>query len=167
MFFAFEEQSCLILDSIFNPLFKLQILDSICRFYVLGLPIFYIELNEDSQTELNKYNKNESVLKWELNWLLTYVNSEQCYILQGRPGGGGGGSGIPVYLKKIRQNTQKYPEFIRIYPKLYPGILYTWNSKWYTAYPYLSCNIPYTRFKKSLYTVYPKTLANPDFGLPW
>ena len=46
--FAFEEQSCLILDSIFNPLFTLQILDSICRFHILGLPIFYIELNEHS-----------------------------------------------------------------------------------------------------------------------
>ena len=45
---------------------------------------------------------------------------------QGRPGGG---SGIPVYPKKIRQNTQKYQKFIQIYPKLYPGILYTWNSK--------------------------------------
>ena len=40
---------------------------------------------------------------------------------QGRPAGVGG-SGISVYLKKIRQNAQKYP-------KLYPGILYTWNSK--------------------------------------
>ena len=68
-------------------------------------------------------------------------------------GSAGAGSGIPVYPKKIRQNTQKYP-------KLYPGILYTW--KWYTEYPYLSCNIPYTRFKKPLYTVYPKTLADPD-----
>ena len=46
--FTFEEQSCLILDSIFNPLFKLQILDSICRFYILGLPNFYIELHERS-----------------------------------------------------------------------------------------------------------------------
>ena len=36
-----------------------------------------------------------------------------------------GGSDIPVHLKKIRQNTQKYPKFIQIYPKLYPGILYT------------------------------------------
>ena len=43
--------------------------------------------------------------------------------------GGGRGSGIPVYPKKIRQNTRKYPKFIQIYPKLYPGILYTWNSK--------------------------------------
>ena len=42
---------------------------------------------------------------------------------QGRPGGAG--SGIPVYPKKIRQNTQKYPKFIQIYLKLYPGILYT------------------------------------------
>ena len=33
-----------------------------------------------------------------------------------------GFSGIPVYPQKICQNTQKYP-------KLYPGILYTWNSK--------------------------------------
>ena len=33
--------------------------------------------------------------------------------------GGGGGSGIPVYPKKIRQNTQKYPKFIQIYPNLY------------------------------------------------
>ena len=37
--------------------------------------------------------------------------------LQGRPGGGGG-SGIPVYQKKIHQNTPKYPKFIQIYPKL-------------------------------------------------
>ena len=27
--------------------------------------------------------------------------------------------------EKIRQNTPKYPKFIQIYPKLYPGILYT------------------------------------------
>ena len=40
-------------------------------------------------------------------------------------GSASGGSGIPVYPKKIRQNTPKYPKFIQIYPKLYPGILYT------------------------------------------
>ena len=39
-------------------------------------------------------------------------------ISQGRPG-----------PQKIRQITPKYPKFIQIYPKLYPGILYTWNSK--------------------------------------
>ena len=32
--------------------------------------------------------------------------------------GGGGGSGIPEYQKKIHQNTPKYPKFIQIYPKL-------------------------------------------------
>ena len=49
---------------------------------------------------------------------------------QGRPGGEGGGVVIYQYTrKKIRQNIQKYLKFIQIYPKLYPGILYTWNSK--------------------------------------
>ena len=136
MFFAFEEQSCLILDSIFNPLFKLQILDSICRFYVLGLPIFYIELNEDSQTELNKYNKNESVLKWELNWLLTYVNSEQCYILQGRPGGGGGGVVAYQYtwkkFAKIPKNTPNSSEYTQNYTQVY-------------FIPEIQSDIPHTR----------------------
>ena len=42
---------------------------------------------------------------------------------------GQGGSGIPVYPKKIRKNTQKYPKFIQIYPELIEGKLYTWNSK--------------------------------------
>ena len=50
-----------------------------------------------------------------------------CYRHQS--GSARGGSGITVYPKKIRQNTQKYPKFIQIYPKLYPGILYTLNSK--------------------------------------
>ena len=48
---------------------------------------------------------------------------------QGQQGGGGGGWGVVVYQytrKKILQNT---PKCIQIYPKLYPGILYTWNSK--------------------------------------
>ena len=32
--------------------------------------------------------------------------------------GGGGGSDIPVYSKKIRHNTLKYPKFIQIIPKI-------------------------------------------------
>ena len=40
------------------------------------------------------------------------------------PGSASGGSGIPVYPKKIRQKTQKYPKFIQIYPKLIEA-LYT------------------------------------------
>ena len=75
-------------------------------------------------------------------------------ISQGRPAGGGGGSGIPVYPKKIRQNTQNSSKYTQNYTQVYfmPEI----QRKWHTEYPYLSCNIPYTRFKKPLYTVYPK-----------
>ena len=37
-----EEESCfLIMDSICDPVFIIQILDSICRFHILGRPIFY------------------------------------------------------------------------------------------------------------------------------
>ena len=66
--------------------------------------------------------------------------------------------GVVVYqytrkkFGKIPQNTQNYTQVYFI-----PQI----QRKWYTEYPYLSCNIPYTRFKKPLYTVYPKTLADP------
>ena len=36
------------------------------------------------------------------------------------------------------------------------------QRKWYTEYPYLSCDIPYTLFKTPLNTEYTKTLADPD-----
>ena len=77
--------------------------------------------------------------------------------IQGQPGG----SGIPVYPKKIRQNTQNSSKYTQNYTQVYfiPEI----QRKWYTEYPYLNCNIPYTRFKKPVYTVYPKTLADPDY----
>ena len=80
--FTFEEQSCLILDSISNPVFIIQILHFICRFHILGLLDFlWIELNEHS-SELNWINTiKENLLKWGPNWLLNYVNSEHCYIL--------------------------------------------------------------------------------------
>ena len=79
---------------------------------------------------------------------------------QGRPGG------VVVYqytrkkLAKIPKNTQSSSKYTQNYTQVYfiPEI----QRKWYTEYPYLSCNIPYTRFKKPLYTVYPKTLADPD-----
>ena len=38
--YPFEEQSCLILDSISNSVFIIQILDSIYRFHILGLTHF-------------------------------------------------------------------------------------------------------------------------------
>ena len=71
-----------------------------------------------------------------------------------------GDSGIPVYPKKICQNTQNSSKYTQNYTQVYfiPEI----QRKWYTEYPYLSYNIPYSRFKKPLYTVYPKTLADPD-----
>ena len=82
--------------------------------------------------------------------------------LSGSAGGGGGGSGLPVYPKKfakIPQNTQNSSKYTQNYTQVYfiPEI----QRKWYTEYPYLSCNIPYTWFKKPLNTVYPKTLADP------
>ena len=72
-------------------------------------------------------------------------------------------SGIPVHPKKIRKipkNTQNSSKYTQNYTQVYfiPEI----QRKWYTEYPYLSYNIPYSRFKKPLYTVYPKTLADPD-----
>ena len=64
--------------------------------------------------------------------------------------------GVVIYQytrKKFAKNTQNYTQVYFITEI---------QRKWYTEYPYLSCNIPYTRFKKPLYTVYPKTLADPE-----
>ena len=74
--------------------------------------------------------------------------------LSGSARGGGGGSGIPVYPKKfakIPQNTQNSSKYTQNKFK---------ENDRYTEYLYF-CNIPYTRFKKPLNTVYPKTLADP------
>ena len=73
--------------------------------------------------------------------------------------------GVVVYqytqkkFAKIPKNTENSSKYTQNYTQVYfmPEI----QRKWYTEYPYLSCNIPYTRFKKPLYTVYPKTLADP------
>ena len=54
-----------------------------------------------------------------LSW---YAANNTCNNKTGSAGGGG--SGIPGYPKKIRQNTQKYPKLIQIYPKLIEA-LYT------------------------------------------
>ena len=77
----------------------------------------------------------------------------------------GSARGVVVYqytrkkFAKIPKNTQNSSKYTQNYTQVYfiPEI----QRKWYTKYPYLSCNIPYTRFKKPLYTVYPKTPANP------
>ena len=88
------------------------------------------------------------------------TNFKRNYTNQGRPGG------VVVYqytrkkFAKIPKNTQNSSKYTQNYTQVYfiPEI----QRKWYTEYPYLSCNIPYTRFKKPLYTVNPKTLADPD-----
>ena len=75
-----------------------------------------------------------------------------------------GGSGIPVYRKKfakIPQNIQNSSKYTQNYTQVY--FIHAIQRKWYTDYPYLSCNIPYTRLKKPLNTVYPKTLADPVY----
>lgn len=92
---------------------------------------------------------------------------------QGGRGGRGerrkrGGGGLLVYLYTRKK---KYLKFLPIYPKLTEAlytvkpklVIYTWNlEKWFTQYPSSSWNIPYTQFKKSLYSAYPKSP-----GLPW
>ena len=86
-------------------------------------------------------------------WAVFMTNFKRNYTNQGRPGR------VVVYqytrkkFAKIPKNTQNYTQ-VYFTPEI--------QRKWYTEYPYLSCNIPYTRFKKPLYTVYPKTLADPD-----
>ena len=80
----------------------------------------------------------------------------------GRVGGGVVYQYTRKKFAKIPQNTQNSSKYTQNYTQVYfiPEI----QRKWYTEYPYLSCNIPYTRFKKPLYTVYPKTLADPDYS---
>ena len=72
---------------------------------------------------------HEREVKLELLTLSVYNVSlmetqfiDEIMIIQGRPLGG---SGMPVYPKKLRQNSPKYPKCIQIYPKIYPGILNT------------------------------------------
>ena len=63
-------------------------------------------------------------------------------INQGRPGGG---SGIPIYPKKNRQNTLKYPKFLQIYPKiiealnnLYPKLEVSETNTYLVVLPFLA-----------------------------
>ena len=69
----------------------------------------------------------------------------------------GSARGVVVY-QYTRKRFAKIPKINGSIVYCIPGI----QRKWYTEYPYLSCNIPYTRFKKPLYTVYSKTLTDPD-----
>ena len=101
-----------------------------------------------------------SLIKVLLLGQTAFILAWLTFINQGRPGG------VVVYqytrkkFAKIPQNTQNSSKYTQNYTQVYfiPEI----QRKWYTEYPYLSCNIPHTRFKKPLYTIYPKTLADPD-----
>ena len=65
--------------------------------------------------------------KWRILSLLSWNVFKQDRSIFGR--GGGGGSGIPVYPNNICQNTQKFPKFLQMYPKLIEAL--------YTVYPKL------------------------------
>ena len=55
------------------------------------------------------------------------------------------GSGIPIYPKKNRQNTPKYPKFLQIYPKiiealntLYPKLEVSETNTYLVVLPFLA-----------------------------
>ena len=100
--------------------------------------LFFI-LNWMKIARLNWINTIKmNLLKWELNWLLNYVNSEQCYILQGRRGGGGR-KGVVAY-QYAWKNSPKYPKIPQIHPNI-PKIIPR-----YTLYlKFKESDIPHTR----------------------
>ena len=57
-------------------------------------------------------NNNGCDHPWQLN-----LTACQVYKTV-KSGSARGGSGIPIYPKKNRQNTPKYPKFLQIYPKI-------------------------------------------------
>ena len=85
----------------------------------------------------------------------TSVSESLCS--QGRPGGVVEYQYTRKKIDKIPQIPPNIPKNNRSFEYFIPEI----QRKWYTEYPYLSCNIPYTRFKTPLNTEYSKTLADP------
>ena len=74
-----------------------------------------------------------------------------------KSGSARGGSGIPIYPKKNRQNTPKYPKFLQIYPKiiealntLYPKLEVSETNTYLVVLPFLASPFTYLRFKKSV-----------------
>ena len=53
----------------------------------------------------------------ENKWNVPFISSTGEDLNKPGSAEGGGGNGIPVYPKKICENTQKYPKFIQIYLK--------------------------------------------------
>ena len=110
--------------------------------------IGYYFLSNTNYVPLLFDRTHEREVKLELLTLSVYNVSlmetlfiDEIMIIQGRPLGG---CGMPVYPKKLNtQNSSKYTQkYTQVY--LIPEI----QRKWYTEYPYLSCNILYPRFKK-------------------
>ena len=69
-----------------------------------------------------------------------------------------------LQLVYTRKKFAKIPKIYPNIPKINGSIVYCIpeiQRKCYTEYQYWSCNITYTGFKKPLYTIYPKTLADP------
>ena len=98
----------------------------------------------------NEFLENTLLLHWYpplsgryTGWICILMYKNSKLILQGRPGGGG----VVVY---------------QIYPKLYPGILYTWNSK-RVIYRIPVFKLQYTVYQIKKAPVYriPKNLGRP------
>ena len=74
-------------------------------------------------------------------WLATVSHYVRGHI----SGSARGGSGIPIYPKKNRQNTPKYPKFLQIYPKiiealntLYPKLEVSETNTYLVVLPFLA-----------------------------
>ena len=117
--------------------------------------LFFVPFAFVGYNRLSIYGFSNGVLTFRGPFFAAPVswNRFECiikvYTKQGRPGG----ILENQYTRKKFKYTQNYTQ-IHFIPEI--------QRRRYTEYPYLSCNIPYTRLKKPLYTVYPKTLADPD-----
>ena len=74
-------------------------------------------------------------------YLFTATELSSCI----ESGSARGGSGIPIYPKKNRQNTPKYPKFLQIYPKiiealntLYPKLEVSETNTYLVVLPFLA-----------------------------
>ena len=112
-----------------------------------------------SLEELMKIKVNYSF--WDKECLDSKISKNRNVFKPHNQGQQGGVVVVYQYTRKkfakIPKNTQNASKYTQNYTQVYfiPEI----QIKWYTEYPSLSCNIPYTRFKKPLYNR--KTLADP------
>ena len=115
-----------------------------------------------SMKETNFHQRKQwsmSIKKYLMECLSCFDYTVHTITIQGRPGGVVEYQYTRKKIDKIPQIPPNIPKNNRSFEYFIPEI----QRKWYTEYPYLSCNIPYTRFKTPLNTEYPKTLADPDY----